>query len=297
MMTTRIPHPIPYQGSKRQIAQRIMTYFPESIARLIEPFSGSAAISLAAAAAGRAEQFLLNDINAPLMALWAEILDRPHELIAAYTQHWTDQANQMQAYYNAVRSQFNQTHQPADLLYLLARCVKAAVRYNSRGEFNQAPDNRRKGMQPATLARHIVGASTLLREKTVLTNQDYQDILSEANSADLVYLDPPYQGVCRRRDSRYAEAITYERFIAALADLNRRGVSYIISYDGRTATKQFGQQLPDSLELQRLEINAGRSAQATLLGQDQTTYESLYLSPALLHQVDGSTEEGAQKES
>jgi DNA adenine methylase len=55
-------------------------------------------------------------------------------------------------------------------------------------------------------------------------------------------------------------------------------------YDGRTGARQYGQILPDSLGLTHIEINAGRSSQATLLGRSARTYESLYLSPALAAQ-------------
>ena len=60
-----VPHPIPYQGSKRHIALEILRYFPPDAQRLIEPFAGSAAVSLAAAYYRRAQSFTLNDINAP----------------------------------------------------------------------------------------------------------------------------------------------------------------------------------------------------------------------------------------
>ena len=53
-----VPHPIPYQGSKRGIARLILKYFPDDVDTLIEPFAGSAAVSLAVAnhqtSAGRA---------------------------------------------------------------------------------------------------------------------------------------------------------------------------------------------------------------------------------------------------
>jgi len=62
-----IPHPIPYQGSKRNLASAILRYFPDDTLRLIEPFAGSAAVSIAAAYTGRAHQFLLNDLNRPLL--------------------------------------------------------------------------------------------------------------------------------------------------------------------------------------------------------------------------------------
>ena len=85
---TRIPHPFPYQGSKRGIAPHILPHIPADAHRLIEPFCGSAAISLAVAASDRAHRFWLNDANAPLMTLWAELLERPMDLAARYEGLW-----------------------------------------------------------------------------------------------------------------------------------------------------------------------------------------------------------------
>jgi DNA adenine methylase len=91
-------------------------------------------------------------------------------------------------------------------------------------------------------------------------------------------MDPPYQGVCGDRDSRYLSGIDHKEFFTALEELNSRGISYIVSYDGRRGGKKFGESLPASLDLTYIELDAGRSSQATLLGRDEVTYESLYLS-------------------
>ena len=45
----RVPHPIPYQGSKRNLAPAILGYFPERVGTLIKPSAGSVALTLAAA--------------------------------------------------------------------------------------------------------------------------------------------------------------------------------------------------------------------------------------------------------
>ena len=63
------PHPFPYQGSKRSICEHILSRIPAGTGLLVEPFCGSAAVSLAAAARRRAKRFWLNDANAPLIAL------------------------------------------------------------------------------------------------------------------------------------------------------------------------------------------------------------------------------------
>ena len=276
-----VPHPIPYQGSKRNLAPLILSYFPAHFDRLVEPFAGSAAISLAAAYRRLADKFLINDAHAPIVELWRQIIGHPEELATQYEKLWRAQIGQEREYYDFVRRRFNETHETAFFLYLLARCVKAAIRYNGEGEFNNSPDNRRKGAHPDTMRQRILGASALLRGRTEVASRDYADVLADCGPADLVYMDPPYQGVCGNRDNRYAPKISHEEFCDNLALLNDRRCMYLVSYDGRTGEKTYGEPMPERLNLIHIEVHAGRSTQATLLGRDSDTYESLYLSPAL----------------
>ncbi|MBM4046448.1 MAG: DNA adenine methylase, partial [Planctomycetes bacterium] len=199
-----------------------------------------------------------------------------------YAILWEDQRANPRAFYDKVRDDFNATGRPDYFLYLLARCVKGSVRYNANGEFNQSPDNRRRGARPSVMRQMIFGASQLLKGKTKLTSQNYRDVLHKAQPADLVYMDPPYQGVCRDRDTRYLTAVQFCEFVEALQELNERKIRYIVSYDGRTGDKIHGKLLPPELRLAHVEIQAGRSSQATLLGRTDVTVESLYLSPALI---------------
>ncbi len=144
----KVPQPFPYQGSKRNLASAILGYFPEGVGTLIEPFAGSAAITLAAATANLAENFVINDFNGPLAELWRAIVNSPEKLGRRYQSLWRAQHSNRRRFYDEMRDEFNRTGKPDLLLYLLARCVKAAVRYNASGEFNQSPDNRRRGMLP-----------------------------------------------------------------------------------------------------------------------------------------------------
>jgi DNA adenine methylase len=280
-----VPHPIPYQGSKRNLAQVILSYFPRSITRLVEPFAGSAAISLACAYRKQAKSFWINDGHKPIADLWQEIIERPDELVNDYEVLWWKQAGQEREFYDKVRAEFNKSHRPAAFLYLLARCVKAAIRYNGSGEFNNSPDNRRKGAVPATMRARVQGAAELLRGRTEVTCGDYLPVLEKCGPSDLIYMDPPYQGVCGNRDNRYAPKIDHGEFCDALALLNRRGGLYVVSYDGRMGDRVYGKPLPRNLELVHIEVHAGRSSTATLLGRDSETYESLYLSPALAERI------------
>jgi DNA adenine methylase len=287
----RVAHPIPYQGSKRNIAKYILRFFPQKFDTLVEPFAGSAAISLAAACYGKASRFHINDINKPLMDLWREIIHNPERISNSYEKLWHEQQGREREFYDLVRDQFNKMKRPDYLLYLLARCVKASIRYNSEGEFNQSPDNRRKGRLPERMRSDIFAASGLLRGRTVITSKDYREVLKSVSRRHLVYMDPPYQGICSSRDPRYYTGIDFENFIQELKGLIERRIPFLLSYDGRKGRKVYGTELPDEMGLYRVEIKAGRSTQSTLLGGNDITYESLYLSKELIDHLDVSPDE------
>ena len=284
----KLPHPIQYQGSKRSLASIILRYLPDKFPRLVEPFSGSAAISIACAARERADSYWINDLNKPLAELLGLIINRPGEIADNYEAIWNQQHGDPLEHYYRVREDFNRTGDSRLFLYLLARCAKGSVRYNSEGLFNQSPDKRRHGTRPETMKENIYGVSALLKEKSVISSLEYKDVLSNVNEDDIVYMDPPYQGVCGDRDLRYFSGISYEEFSATLSELNARNIRYAVSYDGRTGSKTFGNRLPENLLLTLIELEAGRSSQATLLGRDAITIESLYLSPRLALEVKAS---------
>ena len=255
------------------------------MARLVEPFAGSAAISTACAVGGRAGEFWINDFNKPLAELVALLINHPEVACDAYREIWRDAtADPLEQFYS-VREQFNRTNDPGLLLYLLARCVKGSVRYNADGFFNQSPDKRRLGTQPLRMRQNVLEFSRLLRGKSIVTSLDYRDVLENTHQGDVIYMDPPYQGVCGVPDSRYFSGIAYDDFVTALDRLNSRGVRYVISYDGRLGDRSYGIPLPESLNLTLVEIEAGRSSQATLSGRNDITFESLYLAANLAKEV------------
>lgn len=253
--------------------------------RLVEPFAGSGAISLACAGRGRSDEYWLNDLNRPLTELLALIVNRPQEAADCYQSIWRGRAADHLRHYYSIRDRFNHTNDPRLLLYLLARCVKSSVRYNGAGQFNQSPDKRRLGTHPARMRRNIVAVSTLLRGRATFTSWDFGEVLRSVRSSDVVYLDPPYQGVGGTRDHRYSSSVSFDDFCSGLDHLNLKGVRYAVSYDGRAGDTAYGQPLPGSLDLVLMEIEAGRSSQATLLGRNATTVESLYLSQSLAEEV------------
>lgn len=283
-----VPHPIPYQGSKRRLAHAILSYIPpHKYKRLIEPFAGSAAITLAAASTGRFPTFVLGDALEPLADLWQQVLQSPSEIADHYEVLWNRERRRPIDEYYQIRDEFNGDKDPAKLLYLLARCVKNAVRFNPTGYFNQSPDKRRKGTMPKTMRAELQSAHTLLKGRSRAVSSDFIALIEDARPGDFFYLDPPYQGTSGGRDTRYFTGVSRERLIHGLTLLNQKNIPFVLSYDGSCGNKHYGDPLPSSIA-HRVLLDVGRSSQATLNGKDHVTIESLYLSEGLGHSTTGT---------
>ena len=88
---TRLPHPIPYQGSKRKLAPVIDRYLPESVETFYEPFAGSAAMTIYAAYHQRAEHFILADSLQSMVDLLRSIVENPEWTATRYREIWEGQ--------------------------------------------------------------------------------------------------------------------------------------------------------------------------------------------------------------
>lgn len=283
----KLPHAIPYQGSKRTLAPMIAGYYPHGIDVHYEPFAGSAAMTIYAAHHGLAKRFVIADSLAPIVSLHQAIVETPREVTAAYKAVWEGQKPDDAVYFNSVRDRYNSAGDPIDLLYLICRCVKNAIRFNRQGRFTQSVDKRRLGMNPARMAKAIQGISYMLKGKVEYRTGDWLHTTADAKPSDFVYMDPPYLGTSVGRDKRYHQQLGSESIVAGLEKLLDRDVRFAFSYDGMTGDKTYGPPLPDHLGLTRLLLHAGTSSQATLSGKPQTTVESLYMSPGLVEPVEG----------
>lgn len=280
----KIPHVVPYQGSKRKIAEQILSLVNFEVAgNFYEPFAGSAAITLSAAVKGIGENYIIGDKYKPLIALWRRVILDTDSLTEEYEYIWNNQLENPKEYFLKIRDEFNKDENPAKFLYLVARCVKNAIRFNANGGFNQSADNRRLGMKPSKFKYEAFSAANLLKGKVDFRAGDFMEILKDASEHDLIYMDPPWQGTSNKKDSRYAYLLDISKLICGLENLNERNIPYMLSFDGSCGDKKYGEDLPLHLNLTKININAGRSSQSTLLGRDDDTIESLYLSPAFIN--------------
>src|SRR5258706_16284440 len=102
------PHPIPYQGSKRQLAPLILSLIPPGrFERMIEPFVGSGAVTLATARGNLCSQFVVGDKLGSLCGIWRHIVTDPRTLSEEYADLWDPQLPDAVAFFNKGREQFN----------------------------------------------------------------------------------------------------------------------------------------------------------------------------------------------
>ena len=274
--------PFQYQGSKRVLAARILEHVPKGrFDEMLEPFAGSAAVSLAAIADGVVSRVWLNDINEPLIRLWRAIVGDTDALISEYAVLWEQQIDDPASHFLRVRDEFNRSRQPAELLYLLARSVKGAVRYNIAGEFNQSADRRRLGTKPQTTAARLRRISRLIGSRCTLTSLDCVNLLEHYREGQVWYLDPPYEGTSEGPNGRYYQSMPRTQLIEFLGQLRASGVPFVLSYDGFTGDRRYGTLLPDDLGLTHHYVDAGTSSTSSLQQRREITTESLYVSPEL----------------
>ena len=288
-MRFSVPHPIPYQGSKRRLAAAILSHVTPSLyLRLVEPFAGSGAVTLAAASRKKFSAYVIGDALEPLIRLWEMVIGDPTDVAEQYSKLWhREREKPIDAYYE-IRAEFNADLSPAKLLYLLARCVKNAVRFNPAGKFNQSPDKRRTGTRPQTMKEELFAAHRILVGRCRAVHGDFLSLFQSAAEGDFFYLDPPYQGTSQGRDQRYVAGVSRDRMIEGLTILNEKRIPFILSYDGSCGERNYGDPLPSTVAY-RILLDVGRSSQATLNGRDEVTIESLYVSHFIPASHSGTT--------
>jgi DNA adenine methylase len=260
---------IKWSGSKGSQSTFIVGLFPAEYRTYYEPFVGSGAI-LYSARPGKA---VAGDICAPLIALWKTIQTEPQKLIDHYTLNWNRLKNEGYLVYYEVRDRFNQDQDPRDLFFLSRTCVNGLIRFNRKGEFNNSLHHTRSGIEPTNVAEIILDWGRTLSHIEFRAG-DYRETSSDATSADLVYLDPPYFNT----KGQYYGRIDYDKFLEYLDSLNKRNIRFILSYDGTRGKINYQTPLPSRLYKRKFLVKSGNSPFRKVMDKEtEMVEEALYL--------------------
>ncbi len=175
-----------WAGGKSKLLDFITPHLPKS-RRLVEPFVGSAALSLAS----EFDAYWLNDINADLMGVYECLKDDKDQFIAYAEQFFVAENNSDTAYYQ-LRQTFNDStdkHQRSALfIYLNRHGFNGLCRYNSKGEFNVPFGRYKAPMFPSQAMKAFIDKA----DRVKLSCLSYDKVLTNVSAFDGVYCDPPY---------------------------------------------------------------------------------------------------------
>ena len=178
-----------WPGGKRRVVPYLLPHLNLPAKRLVEPFCGGCALSLAVA--NQAKTFWLNDLNADLINLLQLIKDDPQSIMKNGRKFFTSQNNEESAYY-LLRDSFNAARDPltraALFLYLNRHGYNGLCRYNAGGGFN-VPFGRYTA--PHFPEDEIKAAVSILSHAEI-TALDFEEVLDACRPDDVVYCDPPY---------------------------------------------------------------------------------------------------------
>lgn len=175
-----------WAGNKYQCLKDIVDKLPPG-KRLIEPFTGSAAIFLNT----NYSQALLSDVNPDIINLFKFLQTRGANFIK-YSAKLFNDANNCESKYYEFRKLFNTSSnkylKAAIFVYLNRHGFNGLCRYNLKGEYNVPFGRYKKPYFPKKELENFITQS--LRAQFIC--KDFRHTFSHANDGDIIYCDPPY---------------------------------------------------------------------------------------------------------
>jgi DNA adenine methylase len=245
---------IRWPGSKRKQADEIITRFPRRISTYYEPFVGSGSVLYRLLTSEiNVERFRCSDLCKPLIDLWNTVMRKPRLLASRYEEMWHGLKERGTAFYEEVRSRFNEGRDPCDLFFLLRTCRVGVVKFNRHGHFMVSHHLGESGIHPDAAKRIITEWSRKLRDHDVqFAVRDFSTVRSKAG--DFLYLDPPYKLRNRRL---YFGSFDHARMFEWLG--KQKG-GYALSLNGFIGDEDRRMDVPTSLYDEEILIDNGQSA-------------------------------------
>lgn len=175
-----------WAGNKNRVKQHIVPRLPKG-GRLVEPFAGSCAISLAS----NFESYLIADANADLIDMY-QFIKLDSEAFIREAERLFDPTNNNADTFYKLRTEFNgsatSVRKSAIFIYLNRHCFNGLCRYNASGGFN-VPFGKYSG--PTCPSEDIARFADFAR-RCEFHHQSFEKTFAMTKSGDVIYCDPPY---------------------------------------------------------------------------------------------------------
>lgn len=226
-----------WAGGKYKLLPRILAAVPDG-KRLIEPFAGSAVVSLNAPHLTRSA----SDSNNDLINLYQAVVTNYNQFVAECSMLFTSDHN-TRAAFEELRHEFNESadafRRSVIFVYLNRHCFNGLCRYNSKGRFN-VPFG--KYTNPQFPLREVSEFKRAARS-IVFSNVSFEEAMLGAKKGDVVYCDPPYVPLSLTSNfTSYTEGSfgpTEQHRLAELArELQSAGIPVVISNHDTDFTRE-----------------------------------------------------------
>lgn len=175
-----------WAGGKSQSLELIKSTIPGKPRRLVEPFVGSAVVSLNV----EAESYLLADYNQDLIDVFRTLKDLGTDFVAYCKEKFVGGNNKDIFYYN--RNMFNAlssgTERSALFIYLNRHCFNGLCRYNSSGKFNVPFGKYNTVYFPEKEMLNFIDRS----DRYEFMCCSFEETFKRQKPGDVIYCDPPY---------------------------------------------------------------------------------------------------------
>jgi len=217
-----------WAGNKTSVVDKIAPFLIGKT--LIEPFSGSCAVSLNSSF----KNYICNDINADMINMFKLVQNNPQDFITNVKEYFKtgndpDKYYELRKIYNTTTDQNIKSQL---FLYLNRHCFNGLCRYNKKGEFNTPFGSYTNPYFPE---KEILDFHNYTKLNFEFLCDDFSNIFSLADKDSVIYCDPPYLKLTDTADfSNYAkDGFSYKNHLQ-LRDLaiqysNDIGCSVLIS--------------------------------------------------------------------
>ncbi len=271
-----------WAGGKGRLLAQYQPLFPQQYGRYFEPFVGAGAVFFHL----NPQEAHLSDVNGELVNAYQVIRDHAEALISTLSGYPHDKD-----FFYALRAQdpatLTSVERAARIIYMNKTCFNGLYRVNRRGQFN-VPFGDYKNPRILDVAG-IRAAQNVLQGVSV-THQGFDAVLTEAQSGDFVYFDPPYHPLSSTASftSYAADDFGPEdqiRLAAVFRRLDAKGVKLMLS----NSDTPFIRDLYDGFEIQQVwaprAINRDASKRKGVNEVVVTNYATQLAAPASSHRL------------
>ena len=172
-------------GNKRKVANRIISFFPQTFNNYYEPFLGSGAVL--AELLQQSESLLPitfaksfgSDSNRYLIDIFKYVKNNPSILINYYAsniEHFTDDKKKK---YEIIRDRFNANPNGLDFCLLSRTCYGGIIRFRKSDGYMSTPVGPHKPLSPQTFKYRVEVWHNLIKD-TKFENLDYKTAMRRA---------------------------------------------------------------------------------------------------------------------